>query len=89
MPDPTRYLTDRLVSVNVGVPPIHSVLRISSEELLPALEETFPLDIFGISLVPTALRSFIHHFFPAYMDAFIDYTNDEDNTNKVNAKANV
>jgi len=66
LPDRTRYLSDRLVSVNVAVPPIETVLRVSSKELLPALKETFPLDVFSISFVPQAIRSFVHHFYPAY-----------------------
>jgi hypothetical protein len=65
LPDPTRYLTDRLVSVNIPVPSINSVLQVSSQELLPALNEVFLLDTFGISTVPVAIRSFIHHFYPA------------------------
>jgi hypothetical protein len=68
MPDAGRYLTDRLVSVNIASFPIDDVLRISSVDLCSALEKTFPLDTFSISLVPTAVRSFIHHFYPAYTD---------------------
>jgi hypothetical protein len=73
LPDPTRYLTDRLVSVNIPVPSINSILQISSQELLPALNEVFLLDTFGISTVPVAIRSFVHHFFPAYLDVFAEY----------------
>ena len=73
LPEPIRYLTDRLVSANIAIPPVDTVVRISSEELLPGLERTYPLDVFSISFVPVALRSFIHHFFPAYVDAFVDY----------------
>lgn len=68
MPDTGRYLTDRLISVNVATYPIDMVLRVSSDELYSALEKGFPLDTFTISLVPTAVRSFIHHFYPAYTD---------------------
>ena len=77
LPDPTRYLTDRLVSVNVAAHPVDKVLRISSSDLLPALEETFPLDVFSISFVPAALRSFIHHFYPAYGIPFVEYAERE------------
>ena len=56
LPDPFRYFNDRFVSVNVGVPPIDSVVRISSEELFPALNSTFPLDTFHISYIPQAIR---------------------------------
>lgn len=73
MPDSGRYLTDRLVSVNVATFPIDDVLRVSPRDLYSALETAFPLDTFTISLVPTAIRSFIHHFFPAYTD-FASYT---------------
>jgi len=73
MPDTGRYLTDRLVSMNVATFPIDNVLRVSSKELYDALESAFPLDTFVISLVPTAIRSFIHHFYPAYTD-FEDYS---------------
>jgi len=73
LPEPTRYLTDRLVGANLAVPPIDTVVRISSAELLPALVKTYPLDVFGISFVPAALRSFVHHFYPAYVDSFVEY----------------
>ena len=51
LPEPTRYLSDRLVSVNVAAHPIAEVVQISSDELFPALEETFPLDTFAIRSV--------------------------------------
>jgi len=73
LPEPTRYLTDRLVGANLAVPPIDTVVRISSAELLPALVRTHPLDTFAISFVPAALRSFIHHFYPAYVDSFVEF----------------
>ena len=59
LPEPLRYLNDRFVSTNVGVPPTEAIVRISSEELLPALEEVFPLDVFSISLVPQAVRRYV------------------------------
>ena len=77
LPEPTRYLTDRLVSVNIAIPPVYSVVRLNSREVLPALKETFPLDEFSISFVPAALRSFIHHFYPAYTSPFVDYANNK------------
>jgi hypothetical protein len=73
LPEPIRYLTDRLVSVNVGVPPVDGMLRISSQELLSSLEATFPLDTFSISFVPAAIRSFVHHFYPAYGFPIVDF----------------
>lgn len=66
LPEPTRYLGDRFVSVNIAVPPVETLLRISPAQLHPALEEVFPLDVFEISFVPQAIRSFVHHFYPAY-----------------------
>lgn len=77
LPEPTRYLTDRLVSVNIAIPPVYSVVQLNSREILPALKETFPLDEFSISFVPSAIRSFLIHFYPAYMSPFVDYANDK------------
>lgn len=56
LPEPIRYLNDRFLSTNVGVPPVEVIVRISSDELLPALGEMFPLDVFQISLIPQAVR---------------------------------
>ncbi|EED91263.1 predicted protein [Thalassiosira pseudonana CCMP1335] len=61
------------VSVNTAVPPIDTVLQVSPRELLPALNEVFTLDTFSISLIPVAIRSFIHHFYPAYGPNFAEY----------------
>jgi hypothetical protein len=58
LPEPLRYLNDRFVSANIGVPPTEAIVRISSEELLPALNATFPLDVFQISLIPQAVRRY-------------------------------
>jgi len=73
LPEPVRYLTDRLVSVNTAVPPIESIVSVSSTELLPALNEVFLLDVFTISYVSVAIRSFVHHFYPAYNSPVVDY----------------
>ena len=73
LPDPARYLTDRLVSVNTQVPEIDTILQISSNEALPALNDVFALDTFTISYVSVAVRSFIHHFYPAYGAPVVDY----------------
>lgn len=51
LPEPLRYLNDRFVSVNIGVPPTDSIVRIASRELLPALAATFPMDVFQIRYV--------------------------------------
>jgi hypothetical protein len=73
MPEPLRYLNDRFFSVNVGVPPTEAIVRVSSRELLPALNAAFPLDVFQVSLIPQAVRSFLHHFYPAYDTTIADY----------------
>uniref|UniRef100_A0A7S2KYC6 Fungal lipase-type domain-containing protein n=2 Tax=Leptocylindrus danicus TaxID=163516 RepID=A0A7S2KYC6_9STRA len=73
LPEPSRYLTDRLVSVNLAVPPIDTVLKAEATQLVPMLQKAFPLDEFSISLVSVALRSFIHHFHPAYGLAMEDH----------------
>jgi len=78
LPEPVRYLSDRLVSVNVQVPPLDSIVRISAEDLLPALNSSFPLDVFSISFVPAAIRSFIHHFYPAYEFPVVEYAEKKD-----------
>merc|ERR1712183_637451 len=48
LPEPLRYLNDRFISVNVGVPPTEAIVRISPGQLLPALDTTFPLDVFQV-----------------------------------------
>jgi Lipase (class 3) len=73
LPDPTRYLADRFLAVNIPVPPIETIVRISSDELYPALSSVFPLDVFEVSFVPQAIRSFVHHFYPAYGFPLVDY----------------
>jgi hypothetical protein len=72
--EPVRYISDQLVAVNVQVPPMDSMVQISSKELLPALASLYPVDVFRISFVPVAIRSFVHHFFPAYGEPIVDYT---------------
>jgi hypothetical protein len=73
LPEPTRYLADRFAAVNIPVPPVESVVRLSSEELQAVLTTIFPLDVFEISFVPQAIRSFVHHFYPAYWYPLADY----------------
>lgn len=73
LPEALRYLSDRVVGANVGVPPVEAVLRISSTELLPGLQQVFPMDVFQISFIPAAIRGFIHHFYPAYGDPFVEH----------------
>jgi hypothetical protein len=73
LPEPIRYLSDRFVAANVNIPPVESILRISSKELLPGLDKNFPLDVFRISFVPAAIRGFVHHFYPAYGFPIVDF----------------
>lgn len=73
MPDPTRYLADRFLAVNIPVPAIETIVRLSPNEMLPALESIFLLDTFEISYIPQTLRSFVHHFYPAYDNPLLDY----------------
>jgi len=75
LPESIRYLADRLVSVNIAVPEIDVVYSISTRELLPALSEVFTLETLQISLVPVAIRSFVHHFYPAYGEPFVSIAN--------------
>ena len=77
LPDPGRYLSDRLLSVNVAAYEVEEVVRISTNDLFGALKELFPLDVFQISFVPAALRGFIHHFYPAYAPPFAKYVEKE------------
>ena len=70
---PTRYLADVFVAVNIPVPPVETILRLSNKELYPALVSAFPLDVYEISLIPQAIRSFTHHFYPAYGFPLVDY----------------
>jgi hypothetical protein len=76
MPDSIRYMTDRLIAVNIAVPPTDTIIQIpKAKDLLPALETAFPLDTFAISTVPLAVRSFVHHFYPAYCMSFLGFVN--------------
>ena len=71
--EPVRYVADRFFPVNIAVPPIEAFLQISSSELLQALKMVFPLDVFEVSFVPQAIRSFVHHFYPAYGTPMMEY----------------
>ena len=42
------------------------LVRCSASDLPEALDHAFKLEEFSISLAPAGLRSFIHHFHPAY-----------------------
>mmetsp|Transcript_20072 Transcript_20072/g.55873 ORF Transcript_20072/g.55873 Transcript_20072/m.55873 type:complete len:125 (-) Transcript_20072:1489-1863(-) len=56
LPDPLRYVNDRFISTNIGVPPVDDIVRVSPDELLPAINATFPMDVFQISYIPQAVR---------------------------------
>ena len=43
LPEPVRFLTDRFLNINVNVPPVDELVRLSSTELYTALETIFPL----------------------------------------------
>jgi hypothetical protein len=73
LPEATRYLTDRFLTVSIAVPPVRSILRLSPNDIYPSLVKAFPLDVFEISYVPQAIRSFVHHFYPAYGFPFVEY----------------
>ncbi|CAB9504910.1 Lipase (class 3) [Seminavis robusta] len=73
LPEPVRYLTDRFVNVNVNVPPADELVRVSPAELYEALETIFPLDVFELSYVTSAIRGFLHHFYPAYDAPLVAY----------------
>ena len=76
LPEPKRHTTESsmLASVvDIGVPPVQTIVRLSSHDLYPALTNVFPLDVFEISNVPQAIRSFVHHFYPAYVASLADF----------------
>lgn len=73
LPEPIRYLSDRFVAANINVPLVENIMRISSKELLPGLDKNFPLDAYRISVVPAAIRGFVHHFYPAYGFPIVDF----------------
>ena len=61
-----RYLADRLFALVVDFPDEVLLVRCSASDLPEALDHAFKLEEFSISLAPAGLRSFIHHFHPAY-----------------------
>lgn len=73
LPEPVRYLTDRFINVNVNVPEVDEIVRLSSKELYEALDTLFPLDVFEISFLTSGIRGFLHHFFPAYDAPLVNY----------------
>jgi len=79
LPSPRRYLADRFVSVNIAVPPVDTVVRLSPAELHPVLEAVFPLDVFEISFMSQAIRSLMHHFSPSYAMTLVQHVNELEN----------
>eukprot|EP00592_Proboscia_alata_P003476 CAMPEP_0194371006 /NCGR_PEP_ID=MMETSP0174-20130528/19345_1 /TAXON_ID=216777 /ORGANISM="Proboscia alata, Strain PI-D3" /LENGTH=760 /DNA_ID=CAMNT_0039148785 /DNA_START=285 /DNA_END=2567 /DNA_ORIENTATION=- len=74
LPEPVRFITDRIIASNTNVPPIETIIQIPSDQLLSALDFAFPIDAFTISLFPAAIRSFIHHFHPAYGFPIVEFS---------------
>ena len=48
-------------------------MQLDGEELYTVLETVFPLDVFEVSFVPQAIRSFVHHFYPAYCNPIVEH----------------
>jgi len=67
-PQATRYLADKVFALVVDVPEPYALVRVPPAALPRALDGAFKLEEFSISLVPAALRSFVHHFHPAYSE---------------------
>jgi len=90
LPEKSRYVTDRLVGVNVAIPPIESIVQLKSQQFFELLDNKFPLDEFSISYVSVAVRSFVHHFHPAYgiaMETYVSSRDGTDNDLTVNKKS--
>jgi hypothetical protein len=73
LPEPVRFVTDRFVNVNVNVPEVDEIVRLAPSELYKALDTLFPLDVFELSYLTSAIRGFVHHFYPAYDSPLVDY----------------
>lgn len=89
LPEPTRYITDRLISLDISVPPLETVLSIpmNGRRFLYFLNQFFPLTTLRVSTVPVALRSFIHHFYPAYNSTLNDFVDASKNKKTITKKA--
>lgn len=66
LPEKSRFVSDRNVGWQIDVPKATSVAKLKCDQLHDVLTDIFPLDPFAISLLPAAVRSFVHHFYPAY-----------------------
>jgi len=73
LPEPVRYLSDRFVNVNVNIPVVDEIVRLSTADLYGALENLFPLDVFELSYLTSGIRGFLHHFYPAYDAPLVQY----------------
>jgi len=75
LPGSSRYELDMafLSPLNVAVPSVDGILRISSCEVLPALEKAFPLTGLDVGLLGTT-RSFVHHIAEAYASPLRSFT---------------
>jgi len=87
LPDRASFVRDRILATSVQISPTTAIARLPATQLLSALNYGFPLDEFTISFVPAALRSFVHHFHPAYtipLNNFVLKTKTGDDKNPVN-----
>ena len=75
IPDEARYLADRILNLIVDVPEPAELVKCAPNDLPTCLNAAFPLEEFSISLVPAALRSFVHHFHPAYSAPLVALSN--------------
>lgn len=73
LPEPVRFLTDRFVNVNVNIPAVDEIVQVAPGEIFVALDSIFPLDVFEVSYLASGIRSFLHHFFPAYDSPLVRY----------------
>ena len=83
LPEPVRYLSDRFVNVNVNIPAVDEIVRLSPDELYKALESIFPLDVFELSYLTAGIRGFLHHFYPAYDLPLVQYAQKVGKASKV------
>jgi len=73
LPTSFRYHSDRSLGVNIGVPSVNAILRISSSELLPSLAKVFPIDTYQITGTFATIRSYFNHAAGAYSGPLVDH----------------
>ena len=90
LPTPGMYLSSLLLTPStLTPPPTTQIYRVNdSREVLELLDSHFPLDEFRISLVPQAVRSFVHHFHPAYKEEVGRFFRPKNRNRKGSKKAN-